>query len=89
MKKSLKNKISVLFIFSVLIILICLIGMIFFWSDTMKEDYGLVMMLGICMLAGIGILTDFILGKIFKNKWVLNIIELFIVLIFLYLIIQR
>ncbi|MCG2432129.1 hypothetical protein [Aequorivita xiaoshiensis] len=85
MKDFLRKKISVLFIFSILSILLCLTIMIFdFKSVNDPFGYGLIAMTVGIGLGLFGILVDFILSLIIKNKIALNITELIIVTLFLW-----
>ncbi len=85
MKDFMSKKISVLFVFSVLLILLCLIIIIFdFKSVNDPFGYGLIAMTVGIVLGLLGILFDFILSLIIKKKLVLNITELILVGLFLF-----
>ena len=85
MKKLLFKRISVLSVFSVLLILFCLLIMIFdFKAVNDPFGYGLIAMavgIGVVLF---GIFFDFLLSLIIKNRMTLNITELILVSLFLY-----
>jgi hypothetical protein len=85
MKNFLRKKISVLFVFSVLSILLCL-GIMIFDFKTINDPfgYGLIAMTVGIVLGLFGILLDFILSLVIKNKIALNITELILVVFFLF-----
>ncbi|SDR65945.1 hypothetical protein [Christiangramia echinicola] len=85
MWRFLKNKLSILFIFSVLLILINVV-IITFDFRTINDPMGVgVTALTVGMVLGFcGIAVDYILVKIIKNKPILNITELVMIAIFLY-----
>ena len=85
MKKLLFKRISVLSVFSVLLILFCLLIMIFdFKAVNDPFGYGLIAMavgIGVVLF---GIFFDFLLSLIIKNRMTLNITDLILVSLFLY-----
>ena len=84
MKKLLLRKVSVLLVFSVLLILFCLIVMTFeFKAVNDPFGYGLIAMTVGIGLGVVGIFVDFILSLIIKNRITLNITELILVSLFL------
>ena len=85
MKKILLKKVSVLFIFSLLLIIMCLAIMIFdFKAVNDPFGYGFIAMAVGIGIGIFGIFIDFLLALIIKNKVILNITELLIVSLFLY-----
>ena len=85
MKKLLIKKISVLTVFSVLLILFCLLIMIFdFKTVNDPFGYGLIAMTVGIGIGLFGIFLDFLLSLIIKNKITLNITELIMLSLFLY-----
>lgn len=81
MKKFILKKISVLSLFSIFIILSCLKFLIFDYGEL--DDIGFVLF-GTYVFIGIGLfglLLDYILSLLSKNRVALNIIELIIILL--------
>ncbi len=75
---------TVLKVFSIFYIISCLIYTLIKWKVLSNaEGWGIVYMLGLISFGLIGLLIDFILIKTIKNKWLLNSIELIIVIIFI------
>jgi len=74
---------TVLKVFSILYIVSCLIYTVIKWKTLSNgEGWGVVYVFGLISFGLIGLLMDFILLKTIKNKWLLNSIELVIVVIF-------
>lgn len=86
MKKIILKKISILFVFSILVLLLGLKFFVFDFATT--EDFGFAG-LGVLLLIGFslfGILLDYILSLFIKDRTALNMAELLIVLLFLFFI---
>jgi hypothetical protein len=87
MKEVVLKKISVLLVFSVLLILICVLIIVFNFKAVI-DPFGYQFM---AMIIGvgfgiIGLFVDFILSLTIKNKIVLNITELLLVSLFLVIV---
>ena len=86
MKKFILKKLSVLFVLSISVLVLCLKFIVFDYF-TIDNDFGmagigLIMFLGAALSA---LLLDYILSRFIKNRVALNIIELLIVLyVYLY-----
>ena len=81
----LKNRVTVLFVFSVLLIIIFPLILIFD-SKSLNDPYGIGIIVAFTtiFIGLIGIAIDYIFFKLIKNKWTLNIIELILISVFLY-----
>ena len=89
MKYSLRNKISVLSVFSLLLIIIGLIYMIYYFtSENVRDPYGLGVFIILASLgAGLfGIFIHFLLSLLIKNRIYLNISELILVVVCLLIV---
>jgi hypothetical protein len=85
MKRFILKKISVLFVFSVLLILMCLLIMVFdFKAVNDPFGYGFIAMAVGIGIGLFGICIDFLLSLFIKNKIILNTAELILVSLFLY-----
>jgi hypothetical protein len=85
MKKYLKNKLSVLFIFSHLLILINLVILIFDFKTIIDpRSLGITALIIGLTLGLFGLIVNFILVKVIRNKLILNITEVVMILAFLY-----
>jgi hypothetical protein len=85
MKKYLKNKISVLFIFSLLLILINLVILIFDFKTIIDpRSLGITAIIIGLTLGLFGLIVNFILVKVIRNKLILNITEVVMISAFLY-----
>ena len=87
MKEVVLKKISVLLVFSVLLILICVLIIVFNFKAVI-DPFGyqfMAMIIGIGF-GIIGLFVDFILSLTIKNKIVLNITELLLVSLFLVIV---
>jgi hypothetical protein len=90
MKKLLKNKLSVLFVFSLLLILINLVILIFDFKTIIDPRSMGVTAITIGLILGFcGLIVDFILVKVLRNKLILNITELIMILTFLYWVLPQ
>ncbi|THD67416.1 hypothetical protein E7Z59_07070 [Robertkochia marina] len=77
------KKPTVLKIYSSLYLIGCIIFTILNYSNLVKEEgWGMVGMIGLISIGIIGLVLDFVLTKVIKNKITLNLTELFIVLLF-------
>ena len=81
-KFRLTKRISVLFILSIGLILLC-VGHILFDYERIRDPYGLgIVAMVILISAGVfGMLVDYALYKLIKNRLWLNVVELLFVLI--------
>jgi len=85
MKKLLKNKLSVLFVFSLLLILINLVILLFDFKTIIDpRSLGVTAIIIGLTLGSFGLIVDFILAKVIRNKLILNITEVVMILAFLY-----
>ena len=87
MKEVVLKKISVLLVFSVLLILICVLIIVFNFKAVI-DPFGyqfMAMIIGIGF-GIIGLFVDFVLSLTIKNKIVLNITELLLVSLFLVIV---
>ncbi|ALM08248.1 hypothetical protein SB49_10875 [Sediminicola sp. YIK13] len=76
-------KFTVLKGFSLLFILGCLLFTMVKWSTlSYEEGWGVVGMIGLISLGLAGLILDFVLTKLIKNKWLLNLIELLVLFFF-------
>lgn len=77
------KSLTILKSFSILFILGCLLYTAMKWKTlAYEEGWGVVFMIPLFLFGFIGLTLDFILTKMIKNKWLINIIGLVIVLIF-------
>ncbi len=74
------KKFTILNSFSVLFIAGCLIYAAINWRVLSHEEgWGVVGMVGLISFGILGLLVDYVLRKLIRNKWILNVIELIIV----------
>ncbi len=77
------KKLTILSSFSILFLAGCLIYSIINWKVlSHAEGWGVVAIFGLISIGLAGLLVDFVLRKLIKNKWILNVIELIIVFFF-------
>ena len=87
MKEVVLKKISVLLVFSVLLILICVLIIVFNFKAVIDPfGYQFMAMIIVVWFGIIGLFVDFILSLTIKNKIVLNITELLLVSLFLVIV---
>ncbi len=81
-----KNRVTCLLVFSIL--LITIFPIIFVFHKTISQDpYGLkfIVMIVFVIIGIIGIFIDYLFFVIIKNKRILNLVELFLIIYFLYI----
>ena len=85
MRKFLKNNLSVLFVFSLLLILLNLVILIFDFKTIIDpRSMGVTAMIIGLTLGLFSLIVDFILKKVIRNRLILNITEAVMILTFLY-----
>jgi len=77
------KELTILKIYSVLYILICVGYMIYNWEVlNYAEGWGMVGIIGLISLGILGIIIDLILIKLIRPKWLFHLIEFLIVFFF-------
>ena len=85
MRKFLKNNLSVLFVFSFLLILLNLVILIFDFKTIIDpRSMGVTAMIIGLTLGVFSLIVDFILKKVIRSRLILNIMEAIMILTFLY-----